>query len=380
MPASRWLVPAVALVIAVGAGSYALSRWLHPEPAPSRAGGGADWADLLDEVADEGFDRPTNAWRLGLPGDHGAHPDARTETWNIAVQLRDDLGEQIGAQFALLRVGRVPPDAPGRRSPWELRALYRGHVTLLDEAHVAAGEERFHRDVPGVAGHDAARREVWLDNWTLRYGEGDRGDRLRLDATVGDVEIGLVLTPAKAAVPLNPDGGGAPFRGYSITRLVAEGVIGASEQRPVSGLAWLDHVWGDVPLPVGPIVLDRLQLQLDDGTDLSVTRTRRRDGGGKPTLAGYAVDPRGRAEALGDASLAMEPTRTWRRDAAGASFPLDWRLRAGELRLEVAPMADDQVQDFVAPLWSGIVAASGALGDRPVAGRGTLLLSGDATP
>jgi predicted secreted hydrolase len=381
MPASaRWLVPAVALLLAVGAGSYALSRWLHPEPAGSRAGGGSDWAEVLDGLPDGSFDRPTGAWRLDLPGDHGAHPDARTETWSISVHLRDPAGQDVGAQFALLRVGREPPDAPGSRSPWELRALYRGHVTLLDGAHAAAGEERFQRDVPGVAGHDAARREVWLDDWTLRYGEGDSGDQLRLDATAGTEALTLTLTPVKVAVALNPDGTGAPFRGYSITRMVAEGAIGAGERRPVSGLAWLDHVWGDVPLPVGPIVLDRLQLQLDDGTDLAVTRTRRRDGGGTPTLAGYAVDPGGNVEALGDASLAMEPTRTWRRDAAGASFPLDWRLRAGELRLNVAPMADDQVQDFVAPLWSGIVAANGALGDRPVAGRGTLLLSGDATP
>ena len=30
------------------------------------------------------------------------------------------------------------------------------------------------------------------------------------------------------------------------------------DRRPVSGLAWLDHAWGDVPLPLGPIAFDRL--------------------------------------------------------------------------------------------------------------------------
>jgi predicted secreted hydrolase len=123
--------------------------------------------------------------------------------------------------------------------------------------------------------------------------------------------------------------------------------------------------------------LDQLQLQLDDGTDLLVTRTRRRDGGGTPTLAGYAVDPHGGMEPLASAALEMEATRTWR-DAVGASFPLDWRLRAGELQAHVAPIADDQVHDFAVPLWSGIVTVEGVLRDRRVFGRGTLLLTGDA--
>jgi predicted secreted hydrolase len=378
MPASaRWLVSAVAIMLAVGAGVLAVGRWPSSEPMPSRAGG---WTGALDGPPDAGFDQPTGAWRLELPDDHGAHPDARTETWNISAHLRDGRGEDIGVQFALLRVGLVSPDAPERGSPWELRAFYRGHVTLLDAAQDAAvGEERFHRDLPGVAGHDAGRREVWLDNWTVLYGEGERRDQLRLDATVGDVQLALLLTPAKAAVPLNPDGAGAPFRGYSITRMAADGFVGAgADRQPVSGLAWLDHLWGDVPLPVGPIVLDRLQLQLDDGTDLSVTRTRRRDGGGTPTLAGYAVDPRGGVALLAGESLEMEATRTWQ-SASGAAFPLDWRLRAGDLRLTVVPLADDQVHDFAAPLWSGIVTGEGVLRDRRVSGRGTLLLTGDAT-
>jgi predicted secreted hydrolase len=379
MPVSvRWLVPAVVLLIAA-AGFWLVPCWRDVDPITPRLAAGLDWAGVPDGLSDEEFAQSTGAWRLRLPADHGAHPDARTETWNLSVHLRDGRGEEIGIQFALLRVGLVPPDAPERGSPWELRGFYRGHVTLLDAAREAAGEERFHRDVPGVAGHDAARRELWLDNWVIRYGEGERGDRLKLDATVGEVELTLSLAPAKAAVALAPDGGRAPFRGYSVTRMVAEGYIGVGDDRQaVSGLAWLDHLWGDVPLPVGPIVLDRLQLQLDDGTDLSVTRTRRRDGGGTPTLAGYVVGRGGELELLPGVSLEMEATRIWHSDVAEGGFPLDWRLRAGDLRLNVVPLADDQVHGFAAPLWSGIVAGEGVRRDVPVSGRGTLMLTGDA--
>ena len=109
-----------------------------------------------------------------------------------------------------------------------------------------------------------------------------------------------------------------------------------------------------------------------------MTRTRRRDGRGTPTLAAYSVGPNGELEWLAGPSLEMEATRTWQDDTGGARFPLDWRIRAGELQLEVAPIADDQLQAFVAPLWSGIVSGEGVLGNRPVSGRGTLLLTGDA--
>jgi predicted secreted hydrolase len=38
----------------------------------------------------------------------------------------------------------------------------------------------------------------------------------------------------------------------------------------LTGTAWLDRLWGDVPLPGGPVLRDRLVLHLSDGTDLSL--------------------------------------------------------------------------------------------------------------
>ena len=92
-------------------------------------------------------------------------------------------------------------------------------------------------------------------------------------------------------------GAGAPFRGYTITRMTAEGFVGVGkEQQAVRGLAWLEHLWGDVPLPLGPIVWDRLQLHLDDGTDLSLIRTVAATAAPRPRVAGFAVGPDGRLE------------------------------------------------------------------------------------
>jgi predicted secreted hydrolase len=378
MPAAaRWLAAAAGSFLVIGAFVYLLSHWAGREPVPSGTAGVLDWAGALDRMFEGRFDPPRGAWELTLPKDHGAHPDARTESWTVSAHLRDTQGEAIGVQFALLRVGLVPHDAPERASPWETRAIYRGHVTFVERAvGAAAGEERFQRDVPGIADHDAERREVWIDHWTIRYGTGEKGDGLALEATVGVVEIGLTLKPAKPALALNEGGGPVPFRGYAITRMEVEGDIGTGDdRRPVSGLAWLDHLWGDVPLPVGPIVFDRLQLHLDDGTDLSVTRTRRRDGGGSTTLAGFAVDPAGRTAQIEDTALEMEATRRWSREVPDAGYPVAWRLRAGAIELDLAPVVDDQLHDFRGPFWGGMVEGSGSVQGVPVSGFGTLLVS-----
>jgi predicted secreted hydrolase len=376
MPASlRPLALSAALLLALAAGLYGVTRVRHRETPPPAAAGVVDWDAWLAELSDESFERPSGAWRPELPREHGAHPTARMETWNIAAHLANAGGERLGVQFSLLRVGLRPPDAAQAETPWELRELYRGHVALLSPER-PAGEERFSRAVPGTAGYDEALREVRLDDWSLRFGQGEGGTELRLDASVGGTRLELRLTPAKAAMASAPEGD-APFRGYSLTRLDVRGRLGAgSALQPVSGLAWLDHAWGELPLPGGPIAWDRLQLQLDDGTDLSLTRARRREGGGSPTVEGYAVGPDGTPERLAGGSIEMEPSRIWRPDRNGAPYPVEWRLAGDGLELSVAPLRDDQLQDFVAPLWSGMVTAEGLADRRRVTGVGTLTLTG----
>jgi predicted secreted hydrolase len=228
---------------------------------------------------------------------------------------------------------------------------------------------------------DLPDSEIWLDDWLIAYGHGDQGAQVTLEATSGEVVVDLVLTPEKRALASGGEGAAAPFHGYAITRMSVRGHIGpADDRRPVSGLAWLDHLWGDVPLPGGPIVWDRLQLQLDDGSDLAVVRSRRRDGAGTPTLAGFVVDASGAVDQLDEASLEMTATRTWRRGRGEGPYPLDWVLVSDDLNLRVSPVTDDQRLDLGEPVWSGLVAAEGAFRGRQVSGFGTLQLTGYQMP
>lgn len=374
---SRWVLGVGILVLGIATSLYYV--WHAAERAPSTLPDGIDWVATLESIPNEGFERPSESWRLNLPTDHGAHPGTRTETWLLGMHLRSAEGESVGVQLALSRVALVSPDAPKRESAWATREVYRGHVVLVTEAQWrGAGEERFSRAALGLAGHDADEQRVWLEDWSLYYGEGEHRDQLRVEARLDDTSVDIVLTPSKSAVSV---GGRAPFRGFTLTRLTAEGVVRRpSGEQSVSGLAWLDHVWGEVPLPIGPVVWDRVQLHLDDGSDVSMVRTRRRDGRGNPTARGYRVDAQGDVERFEAAVTDMTPTRAWQRDSDGTRYPLYWRLSARDLDLNIEPLVEDQAHDFSVSVWSGVVVAHGRSRGRPVSGTGYLELTGYENP
>ncbi|SFQ18863.1 lipocalin family protein [Tranquillimonas alkanivorans] len=339
-------------------------------------GAGALVSELAAMSEEAAFERPSGPWRLSLPGDHGGHPEARTEGWMIAAHLEDEHGALVGMTFLRSRFGLREDGGSGAGvDQWDLRALYRGHVTLAREAAGVLGEERFSRG-GGVAGHDDEAREVWLDHWNLTYGDGPEEDVLTLSASVEDVPLRLTLTPAKPAVQMDPEGE-APMRGFTIPRMRVEGEIGRDDARTrVSGVALLDHLWGELPLPGGPLSRDRLVLQLDDGTDLTLVRTRRREGGGAATVDGLVVDAAGEADALSDGAVEMEPMTHWSPAGAAQEYPVAWELSGQGLELRVTPVIEDQTHGFVLGGWDGMVRAEGTREGAPVQGRGTLQLTG----
>jgi predicted secreted hydrolase len=361
-----------------GAGTLLLS--MRPAPPPGPAGGAGEGltAAIIDIAADDSGRLP-EGWRLTLPADHGAHGEAGAESWGISAHLRDDRGRDLWVQFALFRGSLAARDAP-QASAWVPHEIYAARLSLLRDGQARpAVEERANRGVLGLAGHDEARRAIQIDGWSIAYGRGDREEGIRLEAAIGDTALVLDLEPEKPA--LAPGGGEAapPFLGYAMTRLRVTGyATEGEERRTVLGLAWMDHVWGDIPLPGGPIVWDRLQLQLDDGSELAVVRSRRRDGGGTPTLDGFLVAPSGEAQPLESTSVTLEAERVWR-DGSGLSFPVDWRLSGDGMDLAVTALVDDQVATFGEPIWAGAVAAHGEVNGRPVSGLGTLQLSGYQT-
>ena len=364
----------VGLVLAV---TVAVAVWFAPggpAPAPAAPAQGTDWISAVADIAPEGFDRLAGPWDLDLPADHGRHAGARTEVWQLSAHLEDEDGDPVGVQFLLFRIALVGPDAAPPTSAWEVRDLYRGHVVLAGPAGAApVARERFGRGMEGLAGYDPALGELRLDSWSLEFpGPADR-DGWRLTTGPGDLGIELALMPEKA--PLEVDGEATPFRGYAVSRLRADGTVATEAgRRSVSGVAWFEHLWGDLPIPGGtPVVSDRLQVQLDDGSELSVIRSRRIDGAGSPTVEALLIEADGTVSAFGDDAAELELARRWQ--GAIAVWPVDWRLRLGDLQLDMTPVTDAQEHAFMLGVWSGLVRAQGQRGDQPVSGLGTLQLT-----
>jgi len=377
-PVRYSLAIVVALAVA-GAAGWAL---LLPgaESDPPRDTGGIDLMSALAGNAEAEFAGPSADWTLTLPEDHGPHETSRTESWTVATHLSTGSGERLGVQLSMVRLGVVPPDAPQPASVWSVRELDRAHAILFEGASgQATGEERFGRGVPGISGHDPQARELRHDNWILRFGSDDAGERIELRATVNDdAVLRLVMRPEKPALAAAPDGADLPFVGYSMTRLAVEGTLDRGRgEEPVAGTAWFDHLWGELPLPgAGPVAWDRLQLQLGDGTDISVIRSRRIDGRGAPAVNGVVVAPDGATTALDEGGLQVTESGTWTDPATGAAYPVGWRLVGPDFDITVEPLADAQTHDFQAPLWSGIVHASGQRAGTTLSGYGTMQLTG----
>lgn len=351
--------------------------WLVPERA-ARPREAFPLAALLDGSA-EGFARPAgDDWSPRLPEDQAAHPDFRSEVWYLTGHLagEGDAGP-FGFQLSFFRLA-LAPEPPARPSAWASNQIYRAHFALTD---AASGRfrafERFGRAALGLAGSQADPPGVWLEDWSLTT----EADRLHLEASAEGAALHLVLAPTKPPVTpaLGGDGlaagGAAGFRFFAIPRLAAEGTLAvAGGSIPVSGSARLDRAWGEVPLGQGQLALDRLSLQLADGTDVTCLRLHRRGGGGTPVTNCSLIGPGGEVRGFDrrDIRLAAEGA-PWRSPRDGSAWPLRWRLEippAG-LDVQIEPLADDQELDFALRAWSGTVTVAGGPG-----GVGHLELTG----
>ena len=364
------MIPSLRLILAI------TGLFIAPAGANAQAAEGLDWSTILDRVPYGSFE-PVDADRvITFPSDHGSHADSPADVWNLAAHLETSDGEDVGVQISVARVALVPPDEPPAAPDWEVREFWRGHATLVrSDAQTAIAEERVRRGFPGIAAYDGARRELRLDNWSLQFAEG--AGEMQIAASIGPTaRISLDLVPAKTAITPGPGTAAAPFMGYAVPRLHAKGVLTTLQgDVALSGVAWFEHLWGDLPFPGGPTATDRLVLHVGDGSELSVTRTRRRDGTGRPTVDGFVVHPDGEVEQVSEETR-LTPTGTWRQVHGEAEYPIRWTLVQDDRELAITPVVDDQLHAFLTPIWSGMVVARGTSTSGAVSAVGTLQLQG----
>jgi predicted secreted hydrolase len=145
----------------------------------------------------------------------------------------------------------------------------------------------------------------------------------------------------------------------------------------VRGLAWFDHEWSSEYMAPEAVGWDWTGINLNDGSALMAFRMRAR--GGSPFWAAATLRTATGRNTLEPEGVSWTPQRLWRSPRTGASYPVETRVRAGGLELELVPMMDDQENDARittgAVYWEGAVTA--LVAGRP-AGRGYLELTGYA--
>jgi predicted secreted hydrolase len=150
----------------------------------------------------------------------------------------------------------------------------------------------------------------------------------------------------------------------------------------VEGIAWFDHQWGDF-ISVGGSGWDWFAVNLDDGTDLTLSLVRDADGA-YPLVYGTLVDAEGQTRHLDREMFTVDVRETWISPATGAMYPAAWSITvpSEDLSIRLRPTVPDQELDTRATTgvvyWEGSQLVEATHNGAPVEGRAYVELTGYA--
>ena len=280
---------------------------------------------------------------LELPADEAPH-DFGTEWWYFNVHLWDEDGRRYALHDVVFQVQDLDSS----------RTLYVRQAGFADvSAGTHATAERLRSEPEPLSEEAGVFRAAFGDLFVSAEG----GRRYRLVGEVGTSAYDLTLLATGAPLLHHDDGlvdfgeAGVTYY-YSRPRLEVSGTVTAAggSAVPVTGLGWMDRQWGNFqPVAIG---WDWASVQLDDGTDLMLTRVFDADG---TTVESYATLRRGSGPArlLGAGDFEFAPAGpTWTSARTGTSYATSWRVAVPG---EVAAFT-------LEPLVAGNEFVSGALG------------------
>lgn len=318
-------------------------------------------------------------YRLRFPHDEGSHPAFRTEWWYITGWLVREEAEPIGFQVTFFRTR--PAIDENNPSAFAARQIIIAHAALSEARRGRlVHDQKLARAVFGLAGADEERTHVWIDDWMLSQ------DGVTYAIRIPAREFVLDLKLAAQQPPLLQGDSGYSRKGprpesasyyYSIPHLVVRGaLIEGGRRSNVSGSAWLDHEWSSSYMDERASGWDWIGINLADGGALMAFRMRER-GGGTLWAGGAYRTAAGVRRTFSPDEVAFTPTRMWRSPRTGATYPVAFRVNAGDLDIAIDPLMDDQEHDTRTTVgtvyWEGAVTAR-IVGK--IAGRGYLELTG----
>jgi predicted secreted hydrolase len=337
-----------------------------------------------------------------LPRDDGPH-DRLTEWWYYTGHLKSADGARYGFEFVVFRAerGRFPTswvshlavtDENGDRFLYSQRLEFGPQV---DRSPLGADGQPLGFDLSLVGADPSRPATLGRPAWTMTgmAGHDDLSATLAPDeAAAAHVPAGLgldlTLTATKPPALHDDDGwidfgpaGGSYY--YSRTSMTASGSLTLDGKRlSVDGSAWFDHQWGDF-ISVGGGGWDWFAVNLDDGTDLTLSLVREADGT-YPLVYGTLVASDGSVRHLARGAFTVDVTGRWVSPATGADYPSGWTIRIpGEgLTIDLLPTVADQELDTRPTTgivyWEGSQVVSATRGGAPVGGQAYVELTGYA--
>jgi len=336
--------------------------------------------------ADAQYRTALPGYRYAFPRDHFDHPDFQTEWWYYNGNVKTQDGRHFGFDLTFFRRGTVRE--AGKTNAWDVRDIYLAHLALSDlDGGQFFHDERTNRAGPGIAGISQNDRRIWNGNWQVTW----QGETQKLQAIDERFELHLSMQSAKPpvihgmnGVSQKAQGPGRASHYISLTRMITDGEIKMlGRQFRVAGISWMDHEFFTHQLEANQIGWDWMSIQLDDNTELMLSRIRRKDGSIDPYSSGTFVDANGVATQLPHNDFTLEPVGgVWASPATHAPYPLEWKVSVPKLNLELHTVTSLPSQELtavskIAPsYWEGAIALAGHKGVATVRGVGYLEMTG----
>jgi predicted secreted hydrolase len=315
---------------------------------------------------------PTVVPPVRYPADAGAH-DALMEWWYYTGHLRAADAHEYGFEFTVFQLRRE--GAP---------VGYLAHYAVTDvDGQTFAHQARL------VSGEPQTGFVLDVGGWRLTSDGTDDTIRAEMEPAPGaERPYGLELQLRALKPPALHNGGyidyGPPGGSYyySRTRLAVTGRLrsGAEDWQPVTGVAWMDHQWGNFVVAGGG--WDWYSLQLDDGRELMLYVLRGRDGQ-TTGVYGTEVAADGGAHELPAGAVQTQATGAWTSPHTGITYPSGWRVTAPSLGLDLVATPKQADQELYFPArtdssgpvyWEGAVGLEGL--DGSPGGQGYVELTG----
>ena len=333
--------------------------------------------DLNNWINNKGsFKKPIDQ-PLTFPEDHGEHNGVQSESWRFSGMLQDRQGKYYGFQVAFFRLN-MGNELVQRQSTWATKSIYRAQMAITPGlAKDIIFKQRTSRDALGLAGYQYDQKKLWLHDWELRIEQAPAGQsRFILQLTDKTDNLQLTLQATKPAIEMSLM---EQMKFYGISRLQANGILQIGVQsRKVSGIAFFDHAWGNLPMGGGQLVWNRFFLQLSNDQELIILQSRRQDGSGTPIHSGYLVERNADVVELSRKQFQLKVLDYWQSQKSGIRYPLSWEIIIPDekLTLNINPLVKDQEINDALVNWSGTVQIHGESAGSKIQGSGLLQLSG----